>query len=202
MASNTEIAQILIEALKANPDLVETFLEHPYTAVQEATGAEEKLDKEDMSEVVTTAAGLASGQDFDMSNIGSLASAFLGVSDNSVHSLVGSLFGGGQTQQQAAAPAVQETNNANSGLDLGTLVSFAGIASQLMGGSSSSSAGGINLSDGIGLDDIVGLMGMTGGTSTQQTQQQTYQQQTTQQESPGGFLSSIISAILSLFTGR
>ena len=155
--SNTDIAQTLVGALSSNPDLLNTFLQHPYTAVQEATGADEKLDKQDMSEVVTAAAGIASGQSIDASSLGGLASTLLGQNGDSVHTLVGSLFGG---QGDTASSGGNDTSAQSSGgLDLGSLVNFAGA----LGGGSSK---GVDLSDGIGLDDIAGLAGMMGGGST------------------------------------
>ena len=153
--SNTDIAQTLVSALSSNPDLLNTFLQHPYSAVQEATGADEKLDKQDMSEVVTAAAGIASGQSIDASNLGGLASTLLGQNGNSVHTLVGSLFGG----QSTASASASDSTQSSGGFDLGSLVNFAGA----LGGGTSK---GVDLSDGIGLDDLAGLAGMMGGTST------------------------------------
>ena len=180
-SSNTDIAQILVNAVANNPDLLSTFLEHPYTAVQEATGADEKLDKEDMSEVVTAAAGYASGQSFDTSMISGLASALLGSNDNSVHTLVGSLFGGTDTA------AASDTNQASAGLDLGSLVNIAGAATSLTGGQST----GIDLSDGIGLDDLAGILGLMGGASSSTG--------SSAQQSSGGLLQTIINLFKSLF---
>ena len=185
-SSNTDIAQILVNAVANNPDLLSTFLEHPYTAVQEATGADEKLDKEDMSEVVTAAAGYASGQSFDTSMISGLASALLGSNDNSVHTLVGSLFGGADTS--AAGAAASDTNQASAGLDLGSLVNLAGAATSLTGGKST----GIDLSDGIGLDDLAGILGLMGGASASGSS-------ASAQQSSGGFLQVIINLFKNLF---
>lgn len=153
--SNTDIAQTLVSALSSNPDLLNTFLQHPYSAVQEATGADDKLDKQDMSEVVTAAAGIASGQSIDASNLGGLASTLLGQNGNSIHTLVGSLFGG----QSDTSASASDSKQSSGGIDLGSLVNFAGA----LGGGTST---GVDLSDGIGLDDLAGLAGMMGGTST------------------------------------
>ena len=186
--SNIDIAQTLVGALSSNPDLLNTFLEHPYTAVQEATGADEKLDKEDMSEVVTAAAGLASGQSFDASNLGSLASTLLGQNGNSVHTLVGSLFGGTGTDTAKTAESGSDSTS-GSGLDLGSLVNLAGAATSLTGGKST----GVDLSDGIGLDDLAGLAGLVGGTSTSGSKS------SKQSDSGNGILQLIINVITGLF---
>lgn len=201
--SNTDIAQTLVSAISSNPDLLNTFLNHPYTAVQEATGADEKLDKKDMSEVVTAAAGIASGQSFDASNLGSLASVLLGQNGNSVHTLVGSLFGGqAETQEDAKASASDEKSAGQSsgGIDLGSLVTLAGAAATLTGGKST----GVDLSDGIGLDDLAGLAGLMGGnTATASSSKGGKSSKSSKsQDSSNGILQLILNLIAGLFGGN
>lgn len=199
--SNADIAQTLVSAISSNPDLLNTFLNHPYSAVQEATGADEKLDKKDMSEVVTAAAGIASGQSFDASNLGSLASVLLGQNGNSVHTLVGSLFGGqAETQGDAKASASDEKSagQASGGIDLGSLVTLAGAAATLTGGQSA----GVDLSDGIGLDDLAGLAGLMGGnTTTTTTKSGKSSKSSKSQNSSGGILQLILNLLAGLFGG-
>lgn len=165
--ANVDIATTLIQFLAQNPSLITQFLSHPYSVTQEATGAEEQLSQTDMSEVVTAAAALSTGQNVDLSNLSGVASALLSQNGGSVHTLTNALFG---TPEQANAIAQQQQQQASVtsgaaqpavGLDLGTLVSLAGA---LMGSSTPAAqqqqptgASLINFSDGIDVKDVIGL---------------------------------------------
>lgn len=155
--ANADIASTLVNYLAGNPDLITQFLSHPYSTTQQATGAEEQLSKTDMSEVVTAAAALSTGQNVDFTNLSSVASDLLSQNNGSVHSLTSMLFG---TPAQAQAASQQAAPNAG-GIDLGTLVSLAGA---LMGSGASTAAAPaptgsslINLADGIDVKDVIGL---------------------------------------------
>ena len=160
--ANLDIAQTLVKFLAQNPSLITQFLAHPYSTVDQATGADEHLSKKDMSEVVTAAAAMSTGQNVDMSNLAGVASTLLAQNGGSVHALTNALFGTPQQavqiqQQQQAASGAQ-----SSGLDLGTLV---GLAGALMGTGAAVSAAKkkktgadlVDLSDGFDVKDVIGL---------------------------------------------
>lgn len=163
--ANTDIASTLVQFLAKNPSLITQFLDHPYSTTQQATGADEQLSKTDMSEVVTAAAALSTGNNVDFSNLSNVASTLLSQNGGSVHSLTNMLFGTSQqaaaAQAQAAAAQNQQAQaqaQAKPGIDLGTLVNLAGA---LMGGGTAAQASKpsslIDLSDGIDVKDIIGL---------------------------------------------
>ena len=158
--ANVDIASTLVQFLAQNPQLITQFLDHPYSTTQQATGASEQLSQTDMSEVVTAAAALSTGNNVDFSNLASVAATLLSQNNGSVHTLTNTLFGTSQQAQQVQAQQTQATQQASSGINLGTLVSLAGA---LMGGGSQASAapqtgaGLIDFSDGIDIKDIIGL---------------------------------------------
>ena len=166
MASNNipQLAEQVVQYLGKHPEMLGAFVEHPYSTVQTATNANDKLNRVDMSQLLTAAASLASGQTqsasaFNQNNLASLASNLLGQNDNSIHSLASSLFGAQQVKPQ---------NNASSGLNLGSLVSMASLASGLLGGSKKKP--GLDLSDGLGMDDLIAVAGdFLGGNTSAQT---------------------------------
>lgn len=116
------VASQLVSALGANPDLVSQFAEHPYSTTASVTGSDENISQKDMSRIITQVAAQASGQELDTAGTKDLASALLGQSGGSVHSLASSLFGGGQ-------------QGGSGGLDLG------GILGSLTGGGSAGGDG-------------------------------------------------------------
>ena len=129
-----QVAKQLINYLGKNPQLIMQLIEHPYSTTAKATGSDAQISKKDMSQILTAAAALASGQPLGGSDVANIASALLGQNNNSVHSLASMLFGGGNTAQATAA-AQQQTTPAGT-LDLGSLVSMAAMAAALMGGAS------------------------------------------------------------------
>lgn len=162
--ANVDIASTLIKFLASNPELITQFLNHPYSTTQQATGASQQLSQTDMSEVVTAAAAMSTGQNVDMSNLAGVASTLLAQNGGSVHQLTNALFGtpqqAVQIQQEQAASGVQ-----SSGLNLGTLV---GLAGALMGTGAAVSAAKkkktgadlVDLSDGFDVKDAIGLASM------------------------------------------
>lgn len=169
MANNNipQLAEQVVAYLAKNPQLLGQFVEHPYSTVQTATGSSQQLGRVDMSQLLTAAASLASGQtqnasSFNQNNLASLASNLLGQNDNSIHSLASSLFG--------AKPAPQVQSNANSGLNLGSIVSMAALAGGLLGATKKKKKPGLDLSDGLGMDDLINVAGdFLGGNTTAQT---------------------------------
>lgn len=150
--ANTDIATTLVKFLASNPQLITQFLNHPYSTTQQATGSNVQLSQTDMSEVVTAAAAMSTGNNVDFSNLSSVAAQLLSQNGNSVHQLTNALFGTAQQAQAAQAAAAQ-----SSGLNLGTLVNLAGA---LMGASSPKPQTGaslVDLSDGFDVKDAIGL---------------------------------------------
>jgi hypothetical protein len=159
--ANVDIASTLIKFLASNPELITQFLNHPYSTTQQATGASQQLSQTDMSEVVTAAAAMSTGQNVDMSNLAGVASTLLAQNGGRVPQLTNALFGtpqqAVQIQQEQATSGVQ-----SSGLDLGTLV---GLAGALMGTGAAVSAAKkkktgadlVDLSDGFDVKDAIGL---------------------------------------------
>lgn len=160
------VAAQLIEYLGKNPELIAQFIKHPYSTTAQATSSDERISKQDMSQVVTAAAALSTDQQLDQSQVATIASALLGQNDNSVHSLTSMLFGGTATDQTKAAQG--------GSLDLGSLVNMAGLAAQLMGGTGGTTAArqpAVDLSDGLDLGEIATLAGqfLGGGSTTKAT---------------------------------
>ena len=153
------IAQQLFGAVQQNPQTITNLVEHPYSTTQQVTGASEKLDRADMSQVMTALAALMGGAQtkptqqvqqpqasgLDLASLANAASTLLGQNNNSVHSLASSLF---SVPQQVPA---QQTP----GFNLNSLVNIGSLAGALLG-----TGPKVDLSDGIGLDDIAGLAGM------------------------------------------
>ena len=157
--ANTDIASTLVQLLAANPQLITQFLNHPYSTTQQATGSDVQLSQTDMSEVVTAAAAMSTGNNVDFTNLSTVAAQLLAQNGNSVHTLTNTLFGTA-AQAQAAQQAAPQTTAQAPGIHLGTLVNRAGA---LMGGSSSApkpqptGASLIDRSDGFDVKDAIGL---------------------------------------------
>ena len=129
-----KVASQLVAYLGQNPQLIQQFIEHPYSTTAKATGSDAEISKKDMSQIVTATAALANNQKLGGNDIANIASVLLGQNNNSVHSLTNMLFGGG-TGQQATQYAQQQTTSSGT-LDLGSLVSLAALAATLMSGAS------------------------------------------------------------------
>ena len=177
MATRNDIPQLaeqVVKYLGQHPELLSQFVDHPYSTVQQATKVEEKLDRTDMSQLLTAAAALATGQaqgasSFDAGNLAQLAGNLLGQNDNSIHSLASSLFGAQKPQQ--AQPAAQTQQGG--GLNLGSLVSMAALAGGLLGATNSAKKKGIDFSDGLDAAEMAQLAGaFLGGSSQEQAAQQ------------------------------
>lgn len=124
------MATQLTNFLGDNPDLIGQFIEHPYSTTAEANNTDEKISKNDMSQIVTQVAAQATGQSFNAGDLAGIASTLLGQNGGSVHALTGALFGGG------------DASNANSIADI--------AAKSVLGGVMARGAGSI-LSSALGL---------------------------------------------------
>jgi len=116
-------ASQLISALGKNPDLLSQLATHPYSTTASVTGTDERISQKDMSRILTQVAAQAGGQDLGTTDTKSLASALMGQTGGSVHSLANALFGGA---------AAQGTSANAGGFDLG------GLLGSLTGSSSGS----------------------------------------------------------------
>ena len=153
MALSEAILQQVINSVVSDPSLLTNMIEHPYSTVGNITN-NNNVSKEEASQVVTAVTQLAGGQSVDFGSLASQASQLLGQNNNSVHSLssslLGTLLGGGQqaaqTQQQAVAT--------QGSIMTSVLSNLAGVA---FGGGQASNKQAIDLSDGFGLDDALGI---------------------------------------------
>ena len=180
MASQDFIQQI-ITGIVSNPSLLTSMVEHPYSAVREATGAED-VSRDDVSQALAAVSLLGSGQQLDFGNLASLASQMLSQNNNSAHDMAASLFGTTETQQQlnaaqvaaqqaaAHAAAAQEAADRAAqaaGLKGNQTVANVDADTQLLnailgnlgnvGFSSSKGIAGVDLSDGLDVGDMIGI---------------------------------------------
>ena len=142
MASQ-DIVQQLVNSVVANPQLMGNLAEHPYSTVSQATGQEE-VSRDEVSEALAAVAALANGQQIDFGNLASIAASLLADNGGSAHTLAQSLFGEPVAVSQSTATEADPIADM-----IGNLANVAfgqGVA-------------GVNLSDGIGLDDVIGLAG-------------------------------------------
>ena len=128
------VVQLLAGEVAKNPQMLTSLLNHPYSTIGNATN-NNNVSKEEASQVVAAMSQLAGGQSVDFSGLAAMASGLLGQNNNSVHALANSLLGSGSTQGV----------NVSNGLDA------AKIAANI--------AAGVDLSDGLGLDDLFRVAG-------------------------------------------
>ena len=153
----------LIGLAQDNPSILGSLVEHPYSTVRTVSGVED-VSRQEAAEVVTAVSSLAQGNAVDFGQLAGLAGTLLGQNNNSVHSLAGSLFGS-LLGIDTAAPVQQQAAEEPAGmqLDLGKLATIAGsllaIANATGITTKKTKKSGVDLSDGIGLDDVAGLAG-------------------------------------------
>lgn len=128
------VVQLLAGEVAKNPQMLTSLLQHPYSTIGNATN-NNNVSKEEASQVVAAMSQLAGGHSVDFGGLAAMASGLLGQNNNSVHALANSLLGSGSTQGV----------NVSNGLDA------AKIASNI--------AAGVDLSDGLGLDDLFRVAG-------------------------------------------
>lgn len=142
MASQ-DLVQQLVNSVVANPDLMGNLVEHPYSTVSAATG-QETVTRDEVSEALAAVSALANGEQLDFGNLASIAASLLADNGGSAHAMAQSLFGSQLAESQSTATAADPIGDM-----VGTLANVAfgqGMA-------------GVDLSDGIGLDDVIGLAG-------------------------------------------
>ena len=144
-----DIIKQLLNVVASNPQILSNLMEHPYSTVAQVTGEDREISKQEAAEVVTATTALASGQSVDFGQLAGIASQMLGKNGNSVHSLASSLLGG--------AMGVAQQQQTHSGIPDDILANLTGVA---FNGSTAQSKNPIDLSDGFGLDDIVGIANM------------------------------------------
>lgn len=137
------LIQQVIAGLVQNPSMLTNLMEHPYSTVKDVTGNQD-VSKEEVAETVAGVSALANGQAIDFGQLGNLAQSLLGQNGGSVHQLASSLFGGAAT------------GGTNNGLSAGDMLgNLAGVAF-----SGNQAGAKVDLSDGIQMDDIMGLASM------------------------------------------
>ena len=137
-----DLVQQLIGSVVSDPSLMNNLASHPYSTIGNATGRED-LSRDEVSETLAAFSSLANGQQVDFGNLAGLAQSLLADNGGSAHTMAQSLFG----------PQIAESNSA----------SAADPISDMMGMLSNVSFGqgiaGVDLSDGFGLDDVMGIAG-------------------------------------------
>ena len=128
------VVQLLAGQVAQNPQMLTSLLNHPYSTIGNATN-NNNVSKEEASQVVAAMSQLAGGNSVDFGGLAAMASGLLGQNNNSVHALANSLLGSGSTQGV----------NVSNGLDATK------IAANI--------AAGVDLSDGLGLDDLFRVAG-------------------------------------------
>lgn len=118
------VATQLMGYLGDNPDLIANFVRHPYSTTATATGSDERISQDDMSQIVTQMAAQVTGQKIGSGDVAGLASTLLGQNGGSVHAMTSALFGGGSS---ASAPA---SANAPSMIDIAAKSIMGGIAAR------------------------------------------------------------------------
>ena len=96
------VASQLIGYLGNDPEKITQLVEHPYSTTAAATGSNETISQKDMSQVLTQVAAQVSNQSLGAGETANLASALMGQSGGSVHSLASSLFGGAGTSPSSS----------------------------------------------------------------------------------------------------
>ena len=128
------VVQLLAGQVAQNPQMLTSLLNHPYSTIGNATN-NNNVSKDEASQVVAAMSQLACGSAVDFGGLAAMASGLLGQNNNSVHALANSLLGSGSTQGV----------NVSNGLDA------AKIAGNI--------AAGVDLSDGLGMDDLLRVAG-------------------------------------------
>ncbi|MGI6221273.1 MAG: hypothetical protein ACOYIP_05335 [Coriobacteriales bacterium] len=91
-----EMITKLLGSAEKEPQVLQELVEHPYSTIRKVTGLKE-VSKEQASQVVAGTAAAARGKQIDMGSLAGIASAMLGQSGGSVHSLADMLLGSGSS---------------------------------------------------------------------------------------------------------
>ena len=141
MASQ-DIVQQLVGSVVSNPDLMNNLASHPYSTIRDVTGQEE-VSRDEVSQALAAFSSLANGHQVDFGNLASLAQGLLADNGGSAHAMAQSLFG----------PQIAESNSASAADPIADMLSMLGNVTFGQG------IAGVDLSDGFGLDDVMGLAG-------------------------------------------
>ncbi len=141
MASQ-DIVQQLVNSVVSNPDLMNNLVEHPYSTVREATGQQE-VSREEVSQALAGFSALANGQQIDFGNLANIAAGLLSQNGGSAHAMAESLFGA----------QVAESNSASAANPVADMIAMLSKVDFMKG------MAGVNLKDGLGLDDVIGFAG-------------------------------------------
>ena len=133
MASQ-ELIQQLIGSFASNPDLLSSFIEHPYSVAREASGNED-ISRDEVSQAVAALGMLGSGKQVDFGGLAQLASSLLSQNGGSAHAMAKALLGADSDATPGKADFLANLANVSFGK---------GIA-------------GVDLSDGFGVDDMMGV---------------------------------------------
>lgn len=95
------VASQLMGYLGNNPDLIGQFVAHPYSTTATAAGTDERISKDDMSQILTQVAAQSTGQQVPAGDLSGIASMLLGQNGGSVHALTSALFGGSSSDDIA-----------------------------------------------------------------------------------------------------
>lgn len=136
-----DLIKTLVATVQENPELLGKLMEHPYSTIGDLTD-NDNVSKEEASQAVTAMAALAGGKDIDFGGLASVAAQLLASNGGSVHALANALLGNGTKE----------------GVDVSEGVST-DIISNLAKAAQSFGSAKVDLSDGIGLDDLMGLAG-------------------------------------------
>lgn len=128
-----QTATQLLGFLGDNPDLISQFVQHPYSTTAQATGSDDNISKEDMSQIVTQVAAQSTHQKLGSTDTANIASLLMGQSGGSVHALTSALFGGGA----AGSGAAQGSATPAAG-GLGGMLDLGGLVGSLLGGGTGS----------------------------------------------------------------
>lgn len=154
----------LVNMVAKNPQILSGLMEHPYSTIGNMTD-NNNVSKEEASQVVAATAAMASGREVDFGGLDKLAAGLLSDNGGSVHAMANALLGSGSTQGV----------DVSQGIDMGMISTLMGVAGSLFGGigaqPAATAASGrtaavagaakpaVDLSDGIGLDDVLGIAG-------------------------------------------
>jgi len=137
-----DIVQQLVGGVVSNPDLMNNLASHPYSTIRDVTG-EENLSRDDVSQALAAFSSLANGKQVDFGNLANLAQGLLADNGGSAHAMAQSLFGA----------QIAESNSASAADPIGDMLGMLSNVSFEKG------MAGVDLSDGLGIDDIAGFAG-------------------------------------------
>lgn len=128
------IASQLVGVLGDNPDLISQFVQHPYSTTAEVAGIDERISKEDMSQIVTQVAAQSTDQSVNSTDTANIASALMGANGGSVHAMTSALFGGAPATSADDSPEAASGSAGAATNGIGGMVDLGGIINTLFGG--------------------------------------------------------------------